>query len=99
MDMLYRIIESPINEFYTSSNDKILIVAGARQVGKSFIIRHTLKKLFTNYCDYYKLSSQPGGLSCVKTPGFKPGEISSQAPAVPEGRLVKKRTSSFMDKE
>ncbi len=49
--MLYRKIESSINEFYTSGTDRILIVTGARQVGKSFIVRHTLKKLFPNFLE------------------------------------------------
>lgn len=60
MDMLYRKIESPINEFYTSSNDKILIVAGARQVGKSFIVRHTLKKIFTNFLEINLIDDYDG---------------------------------------
>lgn len=50
-DMLYRKIESFINEFYSGENDKILIVAGARQVGKSFIVRHTLAKRFANFME------------------------------------------------
>ncbi len=51
INMLYRKIESSINEFYRNANDKILIVAGARQVGKSFIVRHTLMKRFANFLE------------------------------------------------
>jgi predicted AAA+ superfamily ATPase len=37
--MLYRKITSYIEEYLKSDTDKILILEGARQVGKSFSIR------------------------------------------------------------
>lgn len=58
--MLYRKIESSINEFYTSGNDKVLIVAGARQVGKSFIIRHCLNKIFRNFLEINLIDDYDG---------------------------------------
>lgn len=48
--MLKRKIETKLNEYY-KSKDKILIVDGARQVGKSFIIRETASKYFKNYIE------------------------------------------------
>ena len=45
--MLYRKIEKVIIE-HLMNDDKILIVEGARQVGKTFIIREAIKKLFEN---------------------------------------------------
>lgn len=49
--MLYRKIASVIEDHLTSDSDKILLVDGARQVGKTFIIRYVGKKLFTNFIE------------------------------------------------
>lgn len=49
--MLYRKIEKKLNEYYRNKDSRILIVDGARQVGKSFIIRETAKKAFKNYIE------------------------------------------------
>jgi len=46
--MLYRKIERAIYEHLASENDKVLVVSGARQIGKSYIIRHVGKQLFKN---------------------------------------------------
>lgn len=46
VDMLYRKIEKYIVTHLQSESDKILIVDGARQIGKSYIIREVGKKLF-----------------------------------------------------
>ena len=47
--MLYRKIEKVIEEHLKSDSKKILLVDGARQVGKTYIIRHVGKKLFENF--------------------------------------------------
>ncbi len=49
--MLYRKIENQITSYLSTDNDKILIIEGARQVGKSFIVRTVGKKLFQNYIE------------------------------------------------
>ena len=49
--MLYRKIESVIENHLKSDSQKILLVDGARQVGKTYIIRHVGKKLFENYIE------------------------------------------------
>ena len=49
--MLYRKIENQIETHLRSSGDKILIVDGARQIGKSYIIRHVGQRLFSNYIE------------------------------------------------
>lgn len=49
--MLYRKIESAIEEHLKSDSKKILLVDGARQVGKTYIIRHVGKKLFDNFIE------------------------------------------------
>lgn len=49
--MLFRKIQSVIEEHLQSDSKKILLVDGARQVGKTYIIRHVGKKLFSNFIE------------------------------------------------
>ena len=49
--MLYRKIESLIEEHLKSGSQKILLIDGARQVGKTYIIRHAGQNLFPNYVE------------------------------------------------
>lgn len=46
--MLFRKIRSKIKDHFLSHSDKILMVEGARQVGKSYIIRNVGSELFVN---------------------------------------------------
>lgn len=47
--MFRRKIEKILDKNYLNKDAKILIVEGARQVGKSFIVRRTAQKYFKNY--------------------------------------------------
>ena len=49
--MLYRKISKYLEEHLRSDNDKILIVEGARQVGKSFIIRQIGRQVYPNFIE------------------------------------------------
>ena len=49
--MLYRKITSYIEDYLKSDMDKILILEGARQIGKSFSIREVGTRLFPNYVE------------------------------------------------
>ena len=49
--MLYRKITSYIEDYLKSDNDKILILEGARQIGKSFSIREVGTRLYPNYVE------------------------------------------------
>ena len=49
--MLRRKIEKDIKDYLSTPQDRILVVQGARQVGKSFIIREIGKQLFTNFIE------------------------------------------------
>lgn len=49
--MLYRKIESLIEAHLRSGSNKILLIDGARQVGKTYIIRHAGQKLFENFIE------------------------------------------------
>ena len=51
VSMLYRKIESLIEAHLKSSTQKILLIDGARQVGKTYIIRHVGKRLFENFIE------------------------------------------------
>ena len=58
--MLFRKIESLIEEHLKSGSQKILLVDGARQVGKTFIINHVGKKLFPNYIEINMVADSIG---------------------------------------
>lgn len=49
--MLYRKIEKDIEGYLRSEDDRIMILEGARQIGKSFIIREVGKKLYDNFIE------------------------------------------------
>ena len=58
--MLYRKIEAPIRENLSDPSAKILMVDGARQVGKSFIIRHVGQDMFANFIELNMLEDSIG---------------------------------------
>ena len=49
--MLYRKITSYIEDYLKSDTDKILVLEGARQIGKSFSIREAGTRLYPNYVE------------------------------------------------
>lgn len=49
--VLRRKIEQDIRAYLSSNSNKMMIIDGARQVGKSFIIRKVGKELFPNYVE------------------------------------------------
>ena len=49
--MLHRKFEQRIEKFLQEESNKILLVNGARQIGKSYLIRYVGKKLFKNYVE------------------------------------------------
>lgn len=51
MIILKRKITNYIKSFYTKNDSKILLIDGARQVGKSFIIRNVCKEQYKNYIE------------------------------------------------
>lgn len=48
---MYRKISNYIEEYLTGNEEKILCIDGARQVGKSYIIRELAQKHFENYIE------------------------------------------------
>ena len=49
--MLYRKMEALIEAHLTSDSKKILLIDGARQVGKTYLIRYVGQKLFENFIE------------------------------------------------
>ena len=49
--MLYRKIASVIEQHLLSDSKKIMLIDGARQIGKTYIIRHVGKKCFENFIE------------------------------------------------
>ena len=49
--MLKRKIQKEIADYLDNGSDKILVLDGARQIGKSFIIRYEGQKRFKNYIE------------------------------------------------
>ena len=58
--MLYRKIEKHIRQFLESKQDKTLIIQGARQIGKSFIIRHVGSMMFKNFIEINLVEDKNG---------------------------------------
>lgn len=67
--MLYRKIETVIEEHFQSQSKKILLIDGARQVGKTTIIRYVGQKLFKNFIEINMVEDVLGNqlFSNVKT--------------------------------
>ena len=58
--MLFRKIEKTIEEHLKSSSNKVMVINGARQIGKSFIIRYVGQKCFQNYIEINLLEDSMG---------------------------------------
>ena len=58
--MLYRKIESLIEEHLKSDSKKILLIDGARQIGKTYIINYVGNKLFENYIEINMIEDSLG---------------------------------------
>ena len=58
--MLYRKFSKRIEEFLINEKSKILLINGARQIGKSYLIAHVGRKLFKNYIEINLKSDQEG---------------------------------------
>ena len=58
--MLYRKIKSYIEEHLKTNEDKILLIEGARQIGKSYIIRNVGTELYDNYVEINFVADDEG---------------------------------------
>lgn len=58
--MLRRKIQQTLKEYFSSDRNKILIIDGARQVGKSYIVRHEGRAAFPNYVEINMIDDRDG---------------------------------------
>ncbi len=49
--MLYRKIGKRIEDYLSSSSERLLVIDGARQIGKSYIVRWVGQRMFPNYIE------------------------------------------------
>lgn len=94
--MLFRKIESSIVTHLKGESDKILIVEGARQIGKSFIIRKVGSELFSNFVEINLLEDREGARIFEKTKSLE--DFYLQLSVIAGGRLGnRKNTLVFLD--
>ena len=60
--MLYRKIEETIKEHLKSNSSKVLLIDGARQVGKTFIVRYVGQMLFANFIEINMIEDFEGSM-------------------------------------
>lgn len=58
--MLYRKIEKVIFDYLKADTDKVMVVTGARQIGKSYIIRYCASKCFENVVEINLIEDSEG---------------------------------------
>ena len=58
--MLKRKIQSKIIDYLENGSNKILVLNGARQIGKSYIIRHEGQQRFENYIEIDLIEDKKG---------------------------------------
>lgn len=78
--MLYRKIEATLKAYFTADSNKVLIIDGARQVSKSFIIRHVGEQMFENYIEVNLLEDANGARffeAARQKPGAKKKRLES----------------------
>lgn len=66
--MLYRKIASLIEAHLQSDSNKILLIDGARQVGKTYIVRYVGQKLFENYIEINLVEDALGARAVCQRP-------------------------------
>ena len=94
--MLFRKYESRIESFFRNEPNKILLVNGARQIGKSFLIRYVGKKMFKNYVEI-NLKEDKEGLGVFATVK-NTADFYLQLGAIAGNRLgAKENTLVFLD--
>lgn len=91
--MLFRKIEKNINRHFESNTGKVLVVTGARQIGKSFIIRHCAQKYFKNIIEINLIEDSQGNriFAAVKSTGdfyLALAAFSSEALGTPSDTLI-----------
>ena len=94
--MLYRKIETLIESHLTSGSPKVLLIDGARQVGKTYIIRYVGRKLFENFIEINMVEDSLGGRLFANTKTVE--DFYLQVSMLAGGKMKKKEnTLIFLD--
>ena len=94
--MFYRKISKTIEEHLKSDDKKILLIDGARQIGKTFIIRYVGKQLYSNYIEINLLEDLNGPKQFANIRDIK--EFYLQLSIAAKGQLGEKsNTLIFLD--
>lgn len=65
--MLYRKMQTELEKRLKSDDNRVLVIDGARQVGKTYIIRHIGKKIFKNFIEINMLQDFESNRNFEKT--------------------------------
>lgn len=65
--MLYRKMQTELKKRLKSDDNRVLVIDGARQVGKTYIIRHIGKKIFKNFIEINMLQDFESNRNFEKT--------------------------------
>lgn len=94
--MLQRKFTSVIEHYLTQETKKILLVNGARQIGKSYLIRYVGKKLFRNYIEINLQKDKEGQAIFANVKSTQ--DMYLQLAALPQAKLGNKSdTLIFLD--
>ena len=91
--MLERKIQKTLQDYYRFGSNKILLLDGARQIGKSFIIRYEGQKFFENYIEVNFLEDKNGeklfqGVTSTKDFYLKLSSLAGEKMGTKENTLV-----------
>ena len=91
--MLRRKIQKIIQDYYRLGSNKVLLLDGARQIGKSYIIRYEGKNFFKNYIEINFLEDKNGerlfsGISTTKDFYLKLSAYAGESMGTKENTLV-----------
>jgi len=94
--MLFRKIESTIVAHLKSNSKKILLIDGARQVGKTYIIRHVGQKLYENFIEINMVEDSLGDRPFANTKTME--DFYLQVSMLQGGKMkAKENTLIFID--
>ncbi len=93
--MIYRKIEKRLEQFHNDNNGKALLVTGARQVGKTYIIRDFGKSHYENFIEINFLENKQAADLFMNASGSK--DLLLRLSAISDKPLVPGKTLIFLD--
>lgn len=93
--MIWRKIENDLEHFYNSSDKKALLITGARQVGKTFIVRNFGNSHYENMIEINFLENKQA--STLFENATSSGDLLLRLSAIADKPLVPGKTLIFLD--